>query len=562
MQAKHVKNLIGALSLVAIVAMLAAIPASAQPITFSVTSLAQTVRTEGQAETAGTVALTFSGAASTTIVAGSSITVAYAGAPVTSAGVVSGKIGGVACNVSSSAGVASAAGDCGELVGENNGAGGVATPATPPQIVYSASGSNVIIQFNVTTSISVGDYLNVQQVRLNIAQLTGALPPSASQTQLNATLSGNSPTGNPITFSNSSAAVATISPSLTVTGPSASHQIALTTCAAAATAFNVTISEVYTAAFTSQTDETAFTPGSAGPPVVNPPATNGATVNVVLSNIPAGFQVLAPGTVIINNGVGTSAGAGTSGTLALTGPSTTLVTSTGVTSSMTFTYTLTLDSTSAVETLVLPFTIGPPGTAAPSATATAVATLASNNVASPVTITAQAYLGPLSTSSAVIPRFTQLLYPSPAANIGTVSDCQSILLFPYVTNQLGFDTSIQIANTSADGAAFGTQAAIKQPGFCKLTLYGTNASTGVLQTAASTYSTPTIQPGGAVQVKMSTAYPSQSGYMFAVCNFLNAHAYSYFVGPGSNGGLITQGALALVVNANTRTAAAGESLTH
>jgi hypothetical protein len=50
--------------------------------------------------------------------------------------------------------------------------------------------------------------------------------------------------------------------------------------------------------------------------------------------------------------------------------------------------------------------------------------------------------------------------------------------------------------------------------------------------------------------------------MYAVCQFLNAHAYSYFVGPGSNGGLITQGALALVINPNTRTGFAGESLTH
>src|SRR6266404_5276005 len=98
MQAKPIRNFIGALSLLAIVAMLAAIPASAQ-VTFSVTSLAQTVRTEGQAETAGTVAMTFTGPTGTTASGTSSITVTYATATVTRPGVVSGKIGGVACTV-------------------------------------------------------------------------------------------------------------------------------------------------------------------------------------------------------------------------------------------------------------------------------------------------------------------------------------------------------------------------------------------------------------------------------------------------------------------------------
>jgi hypothetical protein len=476
--------------------------------------------------------------------------VSYAGAPVTSAGVVSGKITGTTCNVSNSSGTASAAGDCGFT-------GGGAT--TPPEIVYSASGSNVIIQFNNTVTINVGDFLNIQQVRLNIAQVTGAVAPAASATQLNATLSGNSPTGNPITFSNSSVAVATISTSLSVSGPKAAAQIALTTCATNSATFNVTVSEIYPAAFTTPGDETNFTPGSTGPPVVATPVTNGVTLTIVLNGIPAGLQVLAPSTATITATTGTSA------TLSLTAPATALVTSSSIATPITFTYTLAADSTSAVETGVLTFTIGAPGTAAPVAGPVAIATLASANVPSPATVTAQAYLGPLSTTSTVIPRFTQLLYPSTAATVGTVSDCQSILLFPYVTNQLSFDTSIQIANTSADGAAFGTQAAIKQSGFCKLTLYPTSAATGTLQQPASTYSTPTIQPGGAVQVKMSTAYPGQSGYLFAVCNFLNAHAYSYFVGPGSNGGLITQGALALVVSPNARSGApsgAGESLTH
>jgi len=532
-----------------------------------VTSLAQTVRTEGQAETAGTVTLSYSGTANATIVAGSSITVSYSGATVTSPGVVSGKITNTYCNVASSSSATSAPGN--NSATGTTGDCGYTAAVSPPQMVYTASGSNVIIQFNNNVTINPGDYLNIQQVRLNIAQVTGAVAPSPSATTLNATLSGNSPTSNPITFTNSTASVATISTSLVVSGPGTT--IALTTCAAVLTPFTVTISEVYPAAFTSQTDEAGFTPGNLGPPAVTSPVTTGSMINIVLYGVPAGLQVQAPTSVPLMSGAvalaanAVGAGLGTSPSLQLSGPSTAsaLVTSTGITAPITFTYTLVADSTASVEKLVLQFLIGAAGTSTPATGPQAVATLNSNSVPSPTTITAQAYLGPQ--TSTAIPRFTQLLYPGTAVTVGTVADCNSILLFPYVTNQVGFDTSIQIANTSADAAAFGTQAAIKQTGVCKFTLYSTNAQTGALGSAINTYSTPPIAPGGAFQVKLSTltgGYAGNSGYMYAVCQFLNAHAYSYFVGPGSNGGLITQGALALVINPNTRTGFAGESLTH
>ena len=51
--------------------------------------------------------------------------------------------------------------------------------------------------------------------------------------------------------------------------------------------------------------------------------------------------------------------------------------------------------------------------------------------------------------------------------IFTINICRTILLYPYITNQAGFDTGLTVANTSQDPYA-GT-AAGGQAGNCKLT---------------------------------------------------------------------------------------------
>lgn len=56
------------------------------------------------------------------------------------------------------------------------------------------------------------------------------------------------------------------------------------------------------------------------------------------------------------------------------------------------------------------------------------------------------------------------------------------LLYPFVTNQAGFDTGLEISNTTAD--PFGTTPV---PGVCKLTFYGSNPPSPVV--------TPTIAAG-------------------------------------------------------------------
>jgi len=498
--------------------VLAAIPASAQPITFSVTSLAETARSEGQAETAGTVTLSYSGTAPATIVAGSSITVSYAGATVTSPGVVSGRITSIYCNVASSSSATSASGnnsatgttgDCGETA-----------PVSPPQMVYTASGSNVIIQFNNNVTINVGDYLNVQQVRLNIAQVTGAQPVTTNQT-LNATLSGNSPTSNPITFTNSTAAVATLSSSIAVTKVTAAAEA---TCAVASSAFSVKVAKLYPAAITSQTDEASFTPGNLGPPVVTSPVTNGSIVNIVISNVPAGLAVTYTG---FSSSDGILTFVASSGN---TNP----VTSTGITNSYTFGFVPTLTSSSAIETATFSFTLG--------ATGTTVTSLSAQGLTSPQSVTAQAYLSPL--GSTAIPRFTQLLYPAAPLVVGSVSDCVTNLLFPFHQATNGFDTSYAIANTSSNASAFGGGATPSGTGTtCKLVLWTTDFAGNAVSTVAIT--TPPINTGGTFAFSSASGYVAgygtgssnfppgattlfnnAAGYVIGVCSFLDAHAYA------------------------------------
>ena len=82
---------------------------------------------------------------------------------------------------------------------------------------------------------------------------------------------------------------------------------------------------------------------------------------------------------------------------------------------------------------------------------------------------------PLSTvitaASAPIPRFV----PSSTPLTGfTINACQTVLLFPFLSNLAGFDTGLAISNTSTD--PFGTS---PQAGTCTLNFYGNRCSRSV-----------------------------------------------------------------------------------
>ncbi|HLI84654.1 MAG TPA: hypothetical protein VKV17_12090 [Bryobacteraceae bacterium] len=151
------------------------------------------------------------------------------------------------------------------------------------------------------------------------------------------------------------------------------------------------------------------------------------------------------------------------------------------------------------------------------------------------TATVNLRYGPLDTSggtatSGPIPRFTDT---STAQNLFNISICQTVLLFPFVTNQAGFDTGIAIANTSTD--PFGTA---PQTGTCSMNWYGSGAPS-----AATT--TPSIASASDYATLTSVVAPGFQGYMIAVCNFQYAHGFAFVDTAGLNG--VAVGYLALVI---------------
>jgi hypothetical protein len=139
--------------------------------------------------------------------------------------------------------------------------------------------------------------------------------------------------------------------------------------------------------------------------------------------------------------------------------------------------------------------------------------------------------GAAASSSLTIPRF--IADPNAAKNILNINVCRSILLYPFVTNQSGFDTGLAIANTSTD--PFGTGA---QAGTCTLNWYS-----GATNPAPTT--TASIPSGTVYTTLASTTVSGFQGYMIAVCQFQYAHGFAFISDLGAR--QLAMGYLALVI---------------
>jgi hypothetical protein len=166
-------------------------------------------------------------------------------------------------------------------------------------------------------------------------------------------------------------------------------------------------------------------------------------------------------------------------------------------------------------------------------------------------ITATVSFAPIGTTT--IPSFSSTS-SSTTLNGPVFGLCQTSLLFPFVTNQLGFDTGIAISNTSAD--PFGSKlGATGQAGTCTLNYYGSGAP------SPATTVTANIPAGTTNAFAISGVAAGFQGYVIAVCQFEFAHAFAFITdGVGASGGL-SQGYLAGVLPGTGATArAGGESL--
>jgi len=139
-------------------------------------------------------------------------------------------------------------------------------------------------------------------------------------------------------------------------------------------------------------------------------------------------------------------------------------------------------------------------------------------------------------SGTPVPRFIDT---ATQANRFSVNACRTNLLYPFVTNQAGYDTGLAIANTSQD--PFGT---ITQHGTCTLNFF--NGSTTPPPPAA--FTTPDVPAGSVYTNLLSIVASGFQGYIIAVCNFQYAHGYAFLLGgtPGS-ANQVAQGYIALII---------------
>jgi hypothetical protein len=145
------------------------------------------------------------------------------------------------------------------------------------------------------------------------------------------------------------------------------------------------------------------------------------------------------------------------------------------------------------------------------------------------------------TSSVPIPRFID---SSVQKNIFAIVACSTTLLYPFVTNQAGYDTGIAVSNTSMD--PFGTST---QTGACALTMFGstpTGTPTSVVYntTSDTTLTNGLVAPGTAWANIASIMWPTYQGYVIAVCNFQYAHGFAFILDPSLH---VAQGYLALII---------------
>jgi hypothetical protein len=188
----------------------------------------------------------------------------------------------------------------------------------------------------------------------------------------------------------------------------------------------------------------------------------------------------------------------------------------------------------------------------------------SNNLPTLGLARSDGHLAPLSTratantGSSPIPRFVE-----DATNNGkdmfTINACVTNLLFPFVSNQAGFDTGLAISNTSKD--PFGTSL---QTGACTVNFYGTVGTSKVCLSHPSPSITGgehfvwSLANGGAV-----TATAGFQGYVIAQCNFQYGHGYAFISDLGAQ--RLAQGYLALILDkglTDSRTGSISETLGH
>jgi hypothetical protein len=164
-------------------------------------------------------------------------------------------------------------------------------------------------------------------------------------------------------------------------------------------------------------------------------------------------------------------------------------------------------------------------------------------------------------SSLPIPRFID----SPVTvNAFRIDSCVTNLLFPFVTNQAGFDTGIAVANTSRD--PFGN-ALRPQSGACTVHYYGGTPQGGA---APAAQKSNTVEPGSTLTFVLSSGgshgispTPGFQGYLVVQCDFRYGHGFAFITDGPIGSAQVAEGYLGLVLDSGISTrASTSETLSH
>jgi len=290
-------------------------------------------------------------------------------------------------------------------------------------------------------------------------------------------------------------------------------------------------------------------------------ADQGTQIAFTVSNVGAGVSIYAPPYVQLFPSTG---GGGATGLAVLVGssftppavanPTPVPVTVTGNTAAVT--YEIWYSNPNVIESMSLAITVA------------AISNTGQNLPATGVSQVAISF-APVSTvqttsTTAPIPRFCSTAAPK---TFFSINACTCDLLFPFVTNQAGFDTGIALANTSLD--PFGTS---PQTGPVTLNYYGSTTGGGAAPPAAKSQAVPagqelifTLSGGGNFGI---AATPGFEGYIIAVAQFQYCHGFAFISDVGAQ--RLAEGYLAIQLDEPfnlgilplTRTGQLGESQAH
>jgi hypothetical protein len=312
-------------------------------------------------------------------------------------------------------------------------------------------------------------------------------------------------------------------------------------------AFIVQVNENFASAFKTNANEASKVPLAAGAVVTGSAANtvnSGTRVKVVFANVPANVTLYVPTGVLTS---ANSSGAQLQMTTTETGAFTAATNATS--SSVNGNAEAAVSVTSGTGTAVFEVTTDDPNNLDQFNIPVFVTTTANSVAGSSTAITATVSLAPIGSTN--IPNFVST--SSTTTLTGSAFNlCSTSLLFPFVTNQLGFDTGLAISNTSTD--PFGTSGATAQAGACTLNFYGAGAP------SPANVVSPNVPSGTVYTTVLSSVAAGFQGYIIAQCGFQFAHGFAFITTGLGTSSAVAEGYLAGVIpdtNQVTRSANPG-----